>query len=352
MTRSRGYHSYRGRTPKWKVVLAIVLVLVILGAVGFMVLQEHIVYDGTGTPHLRLPQQETEDTGTPPEEEEPVEVVIQEPEGPQEIHAFSLPAQALTQQTVEAALAQPQAECNAVAVTLKDSAGLVYFDAAGAVSGTVRTEADTTAALEALTGQEDLYTVARISCFHDPKAANAEVESMGLKNTGGYIFYDGNNSQWLDPGHEKARTYLLNIIREAVEQGFREIILTDVSYPTAGKLDKIDFSNAMTAGNTAEAGRQVQIEGFLREVRDALPKNVILSLELPAETILAGTNSDAGQELGALAPLVDRIYAETTEAEAPALETAVKAASAACGFVPELTEQPAEGTENWLLIQK
>ena len=92
MTRSRGYHSYRGRTPKWKVVLAIVLVLVILGAVGFMVLQEHIVYDGTGTPHLRLPQQETEDTGTPPEEEEPVEVVIQEPEGPREIHAFSLPA--------------------------------------------------------------------------------------------------------------------------------------------------------------------------------------------------------------------------------------------------------------------
>ena len=109
MTRSRGYHSYRGRTPKWKAALAVVLVLVILGAVGFMVLQEHIVYDGTGTPHLRLPQQETEDTGNAPEEEESVEVVIQEPEGPQEIHAFSLPAQALTQQTVETALAQPQA---------------------------------------------------------------------------------------------------------------------------------------------------------------------------------------------------------------------------------------------------
>ena len=90
----------------------------------------------------------------------------------------------------------------------------------------------------------------------------------------------------------------------------------------------------MTAGNTAEAGRQAQIEGFLREVRDALPKNVILSLELPAETILAGTNSDAGQKLSALAPLVDRIYAETTEAEASALETAVKAASAACGISP------------------
>ena len=79
---------------------------------------------------------------------------------------------------------------------------------------------------------------------------------------------------------------------------------------------------------------------------------MILSLELPAETVLTRTNSDAGQELSALAPLVDRIYAETTEVEAPALETAVKAASAACDFVPELTEQPAEGLENWLLLQK
>lgn len=245
----------------------------------------------------------------------------------------------------------PLSEAAVTAVTLKDSAGRVYFDSSAAVTGAVSVKPDTGEALNGLTARTDVTAAARIACFHDPKAANADVEDMGLKNTGGYIFYDGNNSQWLDPGHEKARTYLLNIIREAAEQGFREIILTDVNYPTAGKLDKIDFSNAMTAGNTAEAGRQAQIEGFLREVRDALPKDVILSLELPAETVLTGTNSDAGQELSALAPLVDRIYAETTEVEAPALETAVKAASAACDFVPELTEQPAEGLENWLLLQ-
>lgn len=179
----------------------------------------------------------------------------------------------MTQQTVEAALAQPQAECNAVAVTMKDSAGLVYFDAAGAVSGTVRTEADTTAALEALTGQEDLYTVARISCFHDPKAANAEVESMGLKNTGGYIFYDGNNSQWLDPAKPEARQYLTGIIREAAALGFDEILLTDVSYPTEGKLDKIAYG---------EVDRQAQLGAFLAEVRLALEGyDVTLSVELP-----------------------------------------------------------------------
>lgn len=341
MTRSRGYHSYRGRTPKWKVVLAIVLVLVILGAVGFMVLQEHIVYDGTGTPHLRLPQQETEDTGTPPEEEEPVEVVIQEPEGPQEIHAFSLPAQALTQQTVEAALAQPQAECNAVAVTLKDSAGLVYFDAAGAVSGTVRTEADTTAALEALTGQEDLYTVARISCFHDPKAANAEVESMGLKNTGGYIFYDGNNSQWLDPAKPEARQYLTGIIREAAALGFDEILLTDVSYPTEGKLDKIAYG---------EVDRQAQLGAFLAEVRLALEDyDVTLSVELPETAVLNGAEETSGASLAQFAPHVDRLYAVTTSDRTTALSALAAAAEGTPDFVAELSAYDPEVKGSWLL---
>lgn len=341
MTRSRGYHSYRGRTPKWKVVLAIVLVLVILGAVGFMVLQEHIVYDGTGTPHLRLPQQETEDTGTPPEEEEPVEVVIQEPEGPQEIHAFSLPAQALTQQTVEAALAQPQAECNAVAVTLKDSAGLVYFDAAGAVSGTVRTEADTTAALEALTGQEDLYTVARISCFHDPKAANAEVESMGLKNTGGYIFYDGNNSQWLDPAKPEARQYLTGIIREAAALGFDEILLTDVSYPTEGKLDKISYG---------EVDRQAQLGAFLAEVRLALEGyDVTLSVELPETAVLNGAEETSGASLAQFAPHVDRLYAVTTSDRTTALSALAAAAEGTPDFVAELSAYDPEVKGSWLL---
>ncbi len=341
MTRSRGYHSYRGRTPKWKVVLAIVLVLVILGAVGFMVLQEHIVYDGTGTPHLRLPQQETEDTGTPPEEEEPVEVVIQEPEGPQEIHAFSLPAQALTQQTVEAALAEPQAECNAVAVTLKDSAGLVYFDAAGAVSGTVRTEADTTAALEALTGQEDLYTVARISCFHDPKAANAEVESMGLKNTGGYIFYDGNNSQWLDPAKPEARQYLTGIIREAAALGFDEILLTDVSYPTEGKLDKIAYG---------EVDRQAQLGAFLAEVRLALEGyDVTLSVELPETAVLNGAEETSGASLAQFAPHVDRLYAVTTSDRTTALSALAAAAEGTPDFVAELSAYDPEVKGSWLL---
>ena len=271
-----------------------------------------------------------------------MEVVIQEPEGPQEIHAFSLPAQALTQQTVETALAQPQAECNAVAVTLKDAAGLVYFDAAGAVSGTVRTEEDTTAALETLTGQEDLYTVARISCFHDPKAANAEVESMGLKNTGGYIFYDGNNSQWLDPAKPEARQYLTGIIREAAELGFDEILLTDVSYPTEGKLNKIAYG---------EVDRQAQLGEFLAEVRLALEGcDVTLSVELPETAVLNGSEENSGASLAQFAPHVDRLYAVTASDRTTALSALAAAAEGTPDFVAELSGYDPEVKGSWLLL--
>lgn len=347
---TRGYSSYRGRGRKGKLFLAILLILIILASVGFIIAREHMSYDADGNLYFELPWGKKEQT--PEEVPDTPDVVIREPEqtAPAAVRGTLLAAKPLT----EEALADAETEFSGktmAAVMLKDGTGTVYFDSGTAVPGAVSAESGTGAALAALTGRTDLSAAARISCFHDPKAANADVEGMGLKNTGGYIFYDGNNSQWLDPGRAKARNYLLDIIREAAAQGFDEIILTDVSYPTEGKLNKIDFSQAELTQNTAEEGRCYLLEAFLREVRQALPEDVTLSLELPAETIRTGYDGNAGQDLKALAPLVDRIYAETTEGEAPALEAAVKAVSGTCGFVPELSEQPVDGLESWLLMQ-
>ena len=59
---TKGYRSYRGRTSKGKIALAVLLVLIILAAVGFLWLQEYIVYDRDGSFHLELPWK----TETPP----------------------------------------------------------------------------------------------------------------------------------------------------------------------------------------------------------------------------------------------------------------------------------------------
>ena len=264
---TRGYSSYRGRGSEWKILLAILLILVILGSVGFILAREHMSYGTDGKLHFDPPWAKSDASAG--EDAPSGEVIIQEPERStaEAMQGTLLPAAPLTAETLAEAKAQ---STGSLVITLKDDTGAVYFDSAAALAGTVSTADTTAAALAELTGGGD-HTAAKISCFHDPKAANADVDGMGLKNTGGYIFYDGNNSQWLDPGKAVARDYVCGIAREAAELGFDELILTDVSYPTAGKLDKIDLSNAQP-GEDGTDGRQLVLARFLREVRSALPE--------------------------------------------------------------------------------
>lgn len=348
MAGPRGYHNYRGRNSRGKTVLTVVLVLIILAALGFMSLQRYVIYDETGRLYLELPWQKEQAPEEDPEEMDQLELTIQEPEQTRkETTAWLLSEKPVTQDVLTASVTEhslgSEPVYNAVAVTLKDSGGLLYFDTAVPEGASfVRTSADTAAALAVITGEDSsLYTVAQLSCFHDSKASNADVEGMGLKNTGGYIFYDGANTQWLDPGKEKARQYLCGLARELAEQGFDEILLTDVSYPTQGKLDKIDYGETMKAQN---------IRTFLEEMVQTLePYGVTLAIELPEAVVLEGSDNIAGLTLADIVPLADRIYAPTTAENAGTLRAAVEALSPETEFVPELTA-PAAGWEGSSLI--
>ena len=341
MAYSRGYNSYRGRTPKWRIALMALLVVVILAAVAVMALSRFIVYDEEGTPQMELPWQE-EPAVEPAEEisEPPLDLTIEEPVKPRVLRGFCTPVP-LTRESWSDSndRAKESFDCNAAAVTLKDAAGNVYFNSTTALPGTVQLQEETDAALAEVVAycqSTEGHSIARLSCFHDPKAANRDVENMGLKNTGGYIFYDGNNSQWLDPAKPAAREYLCGLAKEAAELGFDEILLTDVSYPTVGKLNKIDYGEGEKGGHLAD---------FLEEMRAALaPYGVMLSIEVPKAVISQGADENAGRLLADIAPKVDRIYAPTDAAEIPALAQAVRTASQFAEFVPELAEaDPAVG---------
>ena len=341
MAYSRGYNSYRGRTPKWRIALMALLVVVILAAVAVMALSRFIVYDEEGTPQMELPWQE-EPAVEPAEEisEPPLDLTIEEPVKPRVLRGFCTPVP-LTRESWSDSndRAKESFDCNAAAVTLKDAAGNVYFNSTTALPGTVQLQEEADAALAEVVAycqSTEGHSIARLSCFHDPKAANRDVENMGLKNTGGYIFYDGNNSQWLDPAKPAAREYLCGLAKEAAELGFDEILLTDVSYPTVGKLNKIDYGEGEKGGHLAD---------FLEEMRAALaPYGVMLSIEVPKAVISQGADENAGLLLADIAPKVDRIYAPADAAEVPALAQAVSTASQFAEFVPELAEaDPAVG---------
>ena len=352
MVGTKGYSSYRGRGPKWKILLAILLVLVIAVAASVIYLQQFLVYGADGSRQIRLPWQTEEKAPPPdgegeaPENQPDVDVVVQEPEdqGPKETAAFSLPAQALTQALWQEA--EKPAGANAVAVRLKTSNGTVYFNAANAVSGAVETEMDTAAALAAVTAQEGLHTIASVACLQDFKAANADVEGRGLKNTGGYIFYDGNNSLWLDPAKPGTREYVCALAKEIAELGFDELLLTDFSYPTVGKINKIHYNTDVPLANNLDL--------LLSDLNTALESyDILLSVEVPEAVIAEGPDTVAGLDLNRLASRVDRVYAVTTPEKAETLSNLVAQAAGAEGkteFVPELTADSPALTGSRLIL--
>ena len=97
---------------------------------------------------------------------------------------------------------------------------------------------------------------------------------------------------------------------------FDEILLRSFGYPTRGNLDKIDYSGM-------QMSKEESLEVFLRDLREALGEDVLLSVELTAEDVLSGHNSISGVELERILPLVDRLYV-TGGGDRAALEAAVE----------------------------
>lgn len=358
MVGTKGYSSYRGRGSKWKILTAILLVLVIAVAASVIYLQQYVVYSSDGRRQIDLPwRTEGKDPAPPADQgEDPVggvDVVVQEPEDPtpKETAAGSLPAVPLarTHWSEFKSLHPAGPGGNAVAVRLKTSNGTIYFDSANAVSGAVALSeepGETMDTLALITSEEGMHTIASMSCLQDFKAANANVEAWGLKNTGGYIFYDGNNSLWLDPAKPGAREYVCNLAKEIAELGFDELLLTDFSYPTVGKINKINYNTELSLTDNLDL--------LLTELTAALERyDILLSVEVPEAVIAEGPDTVAGLDLNRLAGRVDRIYAATTADKAAALSDLVAQAAGADGkteFVPELESDSAALTGSRLIL--
>ena len=140
MTAPRGYNRYRGRNPLWKKVVAVLLILVIVAAVAFMVLQDRVVYDDTGTPHLPRPTGQQEASGTPPVDPGQLDITVEELEPEAEpLRAVELTE--LPPGETDIFRAVPAGDFDAVAVTVKDAAGRTYHtsetqrDAIAALTG-------------------------------------------------------------------------------------------------------------------------------------------------------------------------------------------------------------------------
>ena len=330
---TRGYSSYHGRRSGGKIALVAVLLVVFLLAAGYLVLQDFIVYDSDGSVRLELPFFESEEPSVgdgelvdvPPVEILPGdddELVSGQPQTAAEtIRGQLLSAPALCRAADTHLQEARDAGNNSVVVPVKGDNGIFYYTSPLAKTKATDDQAvSQTLLTTALSGGEDLHFVARLSCFHDSFYAFSNMAGTGICQSNGYIWYDNQSSYWLDPSKSAAREYLCAVAQECVAMGFDELLLTEFTYPTQGKLSQIDYS-AMTM--TKEAA----LEAFLTELRATVGEEVAISVELPETVILAGRDETAGLDVSRIVPLVDRVYVSAA-ADKAAVLAALEAAGA------------------------
>ena len=357
MAKVRGYSSYHGRGPMWKTVAAVLLIATILASFGVLALGRYIVVDDAGLPRIQLPwadeskspdgngadsagqnNQDTQngqnqdggESGENNADGENAEAI--EPQAPvrELLRTFGSYTKPFDWDNYNEEISMAERYgYTAFSVLLKDGEGTVYFKSDATIPGQTRARESTNEVLKTL-AQSQFYSVARLTCFLDSQGANSNVRRYGLRNTGTYLFYDGNAANWMDPSKPDARAYLCDLARDAAELGFQEILLTHVGYPTEGKLDKIAYGDTPISEN---------LSLFLSEMREALnPYGVKLSVQMP-RAVFTHEENPSGLTLDIAAPYVDRMYCVVTPEEIDYCDgTVFNLRDGAIEFVPILSD--------------
>lgn len=302
------YSRYRGRsalsTPL-KIIAILLAVVLVLSVAALFFLEPYWVYSADGG-RLVLPwlqEEQQEDPAPLPTVSQPLVVVTPEPEPVELLHAVLLPRSALTDGT-----ARDQVEASGATAALFDMKaddGTLAFVSASplAVSAGVNAAAGANEAIAALNAQEDLYTVARLSCFRD-NALPRQRNDLALRSSLGN-WRDGDGIRWLSPAYQENQQYITDLCLELAGLGFDEILLDYAAFPLTGNLDGILTGAAYDPDALAQT-----VQTFYTQVAAALETaypQVRLSVVADPAALTAGGTSRSGQAL-TMASTVDRVW--------------------------------------------
>ena len=293
---TKGYNSYHGRGNVKKILGAVALVLVILGAVGFLVAQNYIVYDDAGQAHLELPNRPVKKP-EPEKQELPEDQIHIEYVTPEEqlqpveaLYAWQLPVGTLKQNPAEVL----KGAFEAAAVDVKLLNGTIAYETSVEVPKEVKVEKEKTMAnLQELLADER-YMIAHMATLCDSYFVRAHHEAAFLQDNGGF-WYDGDGWTWLNPTDPNVLGYITALCKEYAELGFDEILLDYFSYPTTGRLDR-----CVVEGGT---DRVAVLQSFAESLRSVLPEDMVLSI-----VIRSDVTAEYGLSPEMIEACFDRVY--------------------------------------------
>jgi hypothetical protein len=199
-----------------------------------------------------------------------------------------------------------ETELNAVVIDIKDSTGRISFamdDPKIKEIGSPENRIENIRKLTSLLHSKNIYIIGRISVFQDPYLTKLKPEWAIKKKSDGGIWKDKKGLSFLDPTNKKVHEYILSIAQNSYKEGFDEINLDYIRYPSDGDIKDINYN--LIAGKT----RADNLEVFFKYISTEIKKtdNVPISADVFGLTTEATDDMGIGQVWEKAIPYFDFI---------------------------------------------
>ncbi len=198
-----------------------------------------------------------------------------------------------------------ETELNAMVIDIKNDAGEITYkmnhEMASSMGATVNYIRDIEGFMQKLK-EHNVYTIARIVCFRDPKLAAARPD-LGLIKADGNVFTD-KGIAWVNPYKTEVWEYIVSVCKEAARIGFDEIQFDYVRFPTGKAVDTAQFGV-----DTSVYTKEQVIADFLAYAVEELHKDNIPVTADVYGTIIGNERDGAtvGQNYDVLGGTIDAI---------------------------------------------
>lgn len=203
---------------------------------------------------------------------EPQQPLVNPPSEIKAIYATSWSASSAKKMTTLINLIK-STELNAIVIDVKDFSGFVTYDTDLDLVKKYNSKEVRMPRINALIKQlhdNNIYAIARVAVFQDPRLALARPDLALHSSTTKKVWLDAKGLSWIDPAAEEAWDYNIAIAKDVLTRGFDEINFDYIRFASDGKLDDIEypFWDEVTP-------LRVIIKNFFAYLRAQLPNDVI-----------------------------------------------------------------------------